>query len=100
MSLGSLAKEAVEVQVGDQVFLSMEDVEYTRRYTQRYFWFAFIAWSGFFGGWDLLDLWRDRRVIRQRWQKKRNKTKRRAWLDAHPEEKGAPPSARRKKDRR
>ena len=100
MSLGSLAKEAVEVQVGDQVFLSMEDVEYTRRYTRRYFWFAFIAWSGFFGGWDLLDLWRDRRVIRQRWQKKRNKTKRRAWLDAHPEEKGAPPSARRKKDRR
>ena len=100
MSLGSQAKEAVEVQVGDQVFLSMEDVEYTRRYTKGYFWFGFLGWNLLIAGFELWDLWDNRRVIRQRWQRKRNKARRRAWIEAHPEEKGAPPSARRKKDRR
>ena len=100
MSLGSLAKEAVEVQVGDQVFLSMEDVEYTRRYTKGYFWFGFLGWTLLIAGFELWDLWDNRRVIRQRWQRKRNKARRRAWIETHPEEKGAPPSARRKKDRR
>ena len=100
MSLGSLAKEAVEVQVGDQVFLSMDDVEYTRRHTKGYFWFAFILCAGICVFPDLWTLWDDRHLIRQRRKKKRVKAQRREWLDAHPEEKGAPPSARRKKDRR
>ena len=100
MSLGSQAKEAVEVQVGDQVFLSMEDVEYTRRYTKGYFWFGFLGWTLLIAGFELWDLWDNRRVIRQRWQRTRNKARRRAWIETHPEEKGAPPSARRKKDRR
>ena len=100
MSLGSLAKEAVEVQVGGQVFLSMDDVEYTRRYTKGYFWFGFLGCFFLFGGLELWELWNNRRQIRQRWQRKRNKAQRRAWIEAHPEEKGAPPSARRKKDRR
>ena len=42
----------------------------------------------------------NRHLIRQRRKKKQVKAQRREWLDAHPEEKGAPPSARRKKDRR
>ena len=100
MSLGSLAKEAVEVQVGDQVFLSMDDVEYTRRHTKGYFWFAFILCAGICVFPDLWTLWDDRHLIRQRRKKKRVKAQRRAWIEAHPEEKGAPPSARRKKDRR
>ena len=100
MSLGSLAKEAVEVQVGGQVFLSMDDVEYTRRYTKGYFWFGFLGCFFLFGGLELWELWNNRRQIRQRWQRKRNKAQRRAWIEAHPEEKGAPPSARRKKARR
>ena len=40
---------------------------------------------------------RQRKLTAHRQQ---TKAKRREWLDAHPEEKGAPPSARRKKDRR
>ena len=91
-SLGSFAKEAVEVQVGDQVFLSMEDVEYTRRYTKGYFWFGFLGWTLLIAGFELWDLWDNRRVIRQRWQRKRNKARRRAWIETHPEEKGAPPA--------
>ncbi len=43
------------------------------------------------------DEWAQRKLTAHRQQ---TKAKRRAWLDAHPEEKGAPPSARRKKDRR
>ena len=31
--------------------------------------------------------------------RQQTKAQRREWLDAHPEEKGVPPSARRKKDR-
>ena len=100
MSLGSLAKEAVEIRVGGRVFLSMDDVEYTRRHTKGYFWFAFILCAGICVFPDLWTLWDDRHLIRQRKKKKQVKAQRRAWLDAHPEEKGAPPSARRKKDRR
>ena len=40
---------------------------------------------------------RQRKLTAHRQQ---TKAKRREWLDAHPEEKSAPPSARRKKDRR
>ena len=43
------------------------------------------------------DARRQRKLTAHRQQ---TKAKRREWLDAHPEEKGAPPSARRKKDRR
>lgn len=46
---------------------------------------------------DYSDARRQRKLSEHRQQ---TKAQRRAWLDAHPEEKGAPPSARRKKDRR
>ena len=39
---------------------------------------------------------RQRKLTAHRQQ---TKAKRREWLDTHPEEKGAPPSARRKKNR-
>ena len=45
---------------------------------------------------DYLIARRQRKLTAHRQQ---TKAKRRAWLDAHPEEKGAPPSARRKKGR-
>ena len=99
MNLGSHAKEAVEVHVGDEVFLSMDDVIYARRITRTYFWTVFLLFTVICVGVELWDLWDNRRQIRQRWQRKRNKARRKAWIEAHPEEKGAPPSAKRKKDR-
>ena len=100
MNLGSHAKEAVEIHVGDEVLLSMDDVIYTRRITRTYFWIVFFIFTAICLWLEFSDLWNDRHLIRQRRKKKRVKAQRRAWLDAHPEEKGAPPSARRKKDRR
>ena len=41
MNLGSHAKEAVEIHIGDEVLLSMDDVIYARRITRTYFWAVF-----------------------------------------------------------
>ena len=41
MNLGSLAKEAVEIHIGEEVFLSMDDVIHVRRITRTYFWAVF-----------------------------------------------------------
>ena len=100
MNLGSHAKEAVEIHIGDEVLLSMDDVIYARRITRTYFWIVFLITTVIFAWCEFSLLWSDRHILRQRWQRKRNKARRRAWIEAHPEEKGAPPSARRKKDRR
>ena len=100
MNLGSLAKEAVEIHIGEEVFLSMDDVIHVRRITRIYFWAVFSVVAVTYIWCEFSLLWSDRHILRQRWQRKRNKARRRAWIEAHPEEKGAPPSARRKKDRR
>ena len=100
MNLGSLAKEAVEIHIGEEVFLSMDDVIHVRRITRTYFWAVFSVVAVTYIWCEFSLLWSDRHILRQRWQRKRNKARRRAWIETHPEEKGAPPSARRKKDRR
>ena len=64
------------------------------------FWGLYIVFFLFFG-WLLFSAIQDEREQRKLTaHRQQTKAKRRAWLDAHPEEKGAPPSARRKKDRR
>ena len=100
MNLGSHAKEAVEIHIGDEVLLSMDDVIYARRITRTYFWAVFSVIAIIYIWVEFSNFMENRHLIRQRRKKKRVKAQRREWLDAHPEEKGAPPSARRKKDRR
>ena len=100
MNLGSLAKEAVEIHIGEEVFLSMDDVIHVRRITRTYFWAVFSVIAIIYIWVEFSNFMENRHLIRQRRKKKRVKTQRREWLDAHPEEKSAPPSARRKKDRR
>lgn len=46
-----------------------------------------------------IELWDYFRAKKRSYHTQKRKAKRQAWLDAHPEEKGAPPSARRKKGR-
>ena len=100
MNLGSHAKEAVEIHIGEEVFLSMDDVIYARRITRTYFWAVFSVVAIIYIWVEFSNFMENRHLIRQRKKKKQVKAQRREWLDAHPEEKGAPPSARRKKDRR
>ena len=100
MNLGSHAKEAVEIHIGDEVLLSMDDVIYARRITRTYFWAVFSVVAIIYIWVEFSNFMENRHLIRQRRKKKQVKAQRREWLDAHPEEKGAPPSARRKKDRR
>jgi len=100
MNLGSLAKEAVEIHIGEEVFLSMGDVIHVRRITRTYFWAVFSVVAIIYIWVEFSNFMENRHLIRQRRKKKQVKAQRREWLDAHPEEKGAPPSARRKKDRR
>ena len=100
MNLGSHAKEAVEIHIGDEVLLSMDDVIYARRITRTYFWAVFSVVAIIYIWVEFSNFMENRHLIRQRRKKKQVKAQRREWLDAHPEEKGAPPSARHKKDRR
>ena len=99
-SLGSFAKEAVEIRSNDEVFLSIDAAERTSHRNRVAMWITYaVALTIWTGGVVLYysDEWAQRKLTAHRQQ---TKAKRREWLDAHPEEKGAPPSARRKKDRR
>ena len=100
MNLGSLAKEAVEIHIGEEVFLSMDDVIHVRRITRTYFWAVFSVVAIIYIWVEFSNFMENRHLIRQRRKKKQVKAQRREWLDAHPEEKGAPPSARRKRGRK
>ena len=96
MNLGSLAKEAVDIRIGDRVFLAMEVVEngyHTYHVITNFASFAMLI--PFY-----IELWDYFRAKKRSYHTQKRKAKRREWLDAHPEEKGVPPSARRKKDRR
>ena len=95
MNLGSLAKETVDIRIGDRVFLAMEVVEngyHTYHVITNFASFAMLI--PFY-----IELWDYFRAKKRSHHMQERKAKRREWLDAHPEEKGAPPSARRKKDR-
>ena len=97
---GSFAKEIVELHNDTETFLAMDTVVQANQTTRR------IAWGMYAVALiihslivliEYSDVRRQRKLTAHRQQ---TKAKRREWLDAHPEEKGAPPSARRKKDRR
>ena len=95
MNLGSLAKEAVDIRIGTRVFLSIEVVEngyHTSRMVTNFV--SFTVLIPFY-----IELWDYFRAKKRSYHTQKRKAKRREWLDAHPEEKGAPPSAKRKKDR-
>ena len=99
-SLGAFAKKAVEIRDENEVFLSLDASARSSRAARITLW---IAYSTIFVVWTVAvilyysDEWTQQKLNAHRQQ---TKAKRREWLDAHPEEKGAPPSARRKKDRR
>ena len=98
--LGSLAKEVVEIRRDDKVLLSTEAVEKLNQKTQITTWIVYVViWILFSIPliFSIQEEYDQRKLTAHRQQ---TKAKRREWLDAHPEEKGTPPSARRKKDRR
>ena len=99
-SLGSFAKEAVEIRSNDEVFLSIDAAERTSHRNRGAMWITYaVALTIWTGGIVLYysDEWAQRKLSAHRQQ---TKAQRRAWIEAHPEARGAPPSARRKKDRR
>ena len=78
----------------------MDVVEQANKKTRMGLWGLYAFFLLVFS-WFLLSAIQDERAQRKLTaHRQQTKAKRRAWLDAHPEEKGAPPSARRKKDRR
>ena len=97
---GSLAKEIVELRTEGEVFFTMEGTAAISRKNSmdvlKICTFFLLIWIilmvlGFSPG-------REQRKLSA--HRRETKAKRREWLDAYPEEKGGPPSARRKKDRR
>ncbi len=95
-----LAKEVVEVRIGSEILLPIDVAEQNFQKARIVFWGLYIVFFLFFG-WLLFSAIQDEREQRKLTaHRQQTKAQRRAWLDAHPEEKGAPPSARRKKDRR
>ena len=100
LNWGSFAKEVVEVQNADEVFLAMDTVARTFRNTQILVWttyFVVLAIHILAMVINYLTARRQRKLTAHRQQ---TKAKRREWLDTHPEERGAPPSARRKRGRK
>ena len=99
-SLGSFAKEAVELRSNDEVFLSIDVVERASHRTRVAMWVTYAVVLTAHILVMIIDSLIARRQRKLSEHRQQTKAQRREWLDAHPEEKGAPPSARRKKDRR
>ena len=100
LSTGSFAKEVVEARIDDHVLLSMDVVEQANKKTRMGLWGLYAFFLLVFS-WFLLSAIQDERAQRKLTaHRQQTKAKRREWLDAHPEEKGAPPSARRKRGRK
>ena len=98
LGLGSLAKKAVEIRDENEVFLSLDASARSAQKARIALWVTYaivlISWTIYV----ILcysHVWAHRKLTAHRQQ---TKAKRREWLDTHPEEKGAPPSARRKKN--
>ena len=100
LGLGSLAKKAVEIRDENEVFLSLDASARSAQKARIALW---VTYAIVLISWTIAvilcysHVWAHRKLTAHRQQ---TKAKRREWLDSHPEEKGAPPSARRKKDRR
>ena len=97
---GSFAKEIVELHNDTETFLAMDAVVQANQTTRCISWEVYAGLLAIYGLVVLIEYSDARRQRKLTAHRQQTKAKRRAWLDAHPEEKGAPPSARRKKDRR
>ena len=78
MNLGSLAKEAVDIRIGDRVFLAMEVVEngyHTYHVITNFASFAMLI--PFY-----IELWDYFRAKKRSYHTQKRKAKRRKWLDA------------------
>ena len=99
LGLGSLAKKAVEIRDENEVFLSLDASARSAQKARIALW---VTYAIVLISWTIAvilcysHVWAHRKLTAHRQQ---TKAQRREWLDAHPEEKGVPPSARRKKDR-
>ena len=99
LGLGSLAKKAVEIRDENEVFLSLDASARSAQKARIALW---VTYAIVLISWTIAvilcysHVWAHRKLTAHRQQ---TKAKRREWLDAHPEEKGAPPGARRKKNR-
>ena len=96
---GSFAKEIVELHNDTETFLAMDAVVQACQTTRRIAWGMYAVLLIFYSLVVLIDYSDARRQRKLSAHRQQTKAKRREWLDAHPEEKGAPPSAKRKKDR-
>ena len=99
-SLGSFAKKAVEIQAGSKTLLAMDAVAESFKKTHIVIWIAYAVCLTLFSIPLIFSIQNERAQRKLTAHRQQTKAQRRAWLDAPPEEKGAPPSARRKKDRR
>ena len=99
-SLGPFAKKAVEIRNDTEVFLSMDAVEKTFHRTRVAMWVTYTVVLTAHILVMVIDYLIARRQRKLTAHRQQTKAKRREWLDTHPEEKGAPPSARRKRGRK
>ena len=96
---GSFAKEIVELHNDTETFLAMDAVVQANQTTRCISWEVYAGLLAFYSLVVLIEYSDARRQRKLSEHRQQTKAQRREWLDAHPEEKGAPPSARRKKDR-
>ena len=98
--LGSFAKEAVEIRDENEVFLSLDASERDFQKARTAVWITYVSvlvlWTG-----AVFLYYSDERAQRKLTaHRQQTKAKRREWLDAHPEEKGAPPQRQTQKEPR
>lgn len=97
--LSSFAKKAVEIQAGSKTLLAMDAVAESFEKTHIVIWIAYVVCLTLFSIPLIFSIQNERAQRKLTAHRQQTKAKRREWLDAHPKEKGAPPSARRKKER-
>ena len=96
---GSFAKEIVEIHNDTETFLAMDTVARACRNSRNIIRITYVSILIFWTGVVFLHYSDERARRKLTAHRQQTKAKRREWLDTHPEEKGAPPSARRKKNR-
>ena len=97
---GSFAKEIVEIHNDTETFLAMDTVARACRNSRNIIRITYVSILIFWTGVVFLHYSDERARRKLTAHRQQTKAKRREWLDAHPKEKGAPPSARRKRGRK
>ena len=91
-SLGSFAKKAVEIQAGSKTLLAIDAVAESFKKTHIVIWIAYVVCLTLFSIPLIFSIQNERAQRKLTAHRQQTKAKRREWLDAHPEEKGAPPA--------